>query len=101
MAENRVKDIGVRKVLGASVLNITTLLSRDFLALVFVSILLATPIAWWAMHTWLQDFNYRISIQWWVFILAGTGAVLIALATVSYNSIRAAMSNPVKSLRSE
>lgn len=101
MAENRIKEIGVRKVLGASVLNITTLLSKDFLALVFVSILIATPIAWWAMHSWLQDFNYRISIQWWVFIMAGAGAVLIALATVSYNSIRAAMSNPTKNLRSE
>ncbi|MBO9632755.1 MAG: ABC transporter permease [Chitinophagaceae bacterium] len=101
MAENRVKEIGVRKVLGASILSITTLLSKDFLALVLVSIFIATPIAWWAMHTWLKDFNYRISIQWWVFILAGAGAVLIALATVSYNSIKAAMSNPTKSLRSE
>jgi putative ABC transport system permease protein len=101
MAESRIKEIGVRKVLGASVLSITTLLSKDFLALVLVSILIATPIAWWAMHTWLQDFNYRISIQWWVFILAGASAILIAIATVSYNSIRAAMSNPTKSLRSE
>jgi ABC-type antimicrobial peptide transport system permease subunit len=101
MAESRIKEIGVRKVLGASVLSITTLLSKDFLALVLVSILIATPIAWWAMHTWLQDFNYRISIQWWVFIMAGASAILIAIATVSYNSIRAAMSNPTKSLRSE
>ncbi|WP_225979892.1 ABC transporter permease [Pseudobacter ginsenosidimutans] len=101
MAENRIKEIGVRKVLGASVLSITTLLSKDFLALVLVSLVIATPIAWWAMHTWLQDYTYRISIQWWVFILAGAGAILIALATVSYNSIKAAMSNPTKSLRSE
>lgn len=101
MAENRVKEIGVRKVLGASVFNITSLLSKDFLALVIVSIVIATPIAWWAMHTWLQDFNYRISIRWWVFLLAGGGAILIALGTVSYNSIRAAMANPTRSLRSE
>ena len=101
MAENRIKEIGVRKVLGASVLSITTLLSKDFLALVLVALVIATPIAWWAMHTWLQDYTYRISIQWWVFILAGAGAILIALATVSYNSIKAAMSNPTKSLRSE
>lgn len=101
MAENRVKEIGVRKVLGASVLDITSLLSRDFLALVAVSILLATPIAWWAMHKWLQEFDYRITIQWWVFALAGIVSILIALATVSYNSIRAAMANPTKSLRNE
>ena len=101
MAENRIKEIGVRKVLGASVLSITTLLSKDFLALVLVALVIATPIAWWAMHAWLQDYTYRISIQWWVFILAGAGAILIALATVSYNSIKAAMSNPTKSLRSE
>ncbi|NML23671.1 FtsX-like permease family protein [Pseudoflavitalea sp. G-6-1-2] len=101
MAENRVKEIGVRKVLGASVLDITSLLSKDFLVLVAVSILLATPVAWWAMHKWLLDFNYRVTIQWWVFAMAGVLSILIALATVSYNSIRAAMANPTKSLRNE
>ena len=101
MAENRIKEIGVRKVLGASVLTITSLLSREFLALVGISILLATPIAWFFMNLWLNDFQYRIHIEWWVFILAGTLAIVISLATVSYQAIRAAVANPVKSLRTE
>ena len=101
MAENRIKEIGVRKVLGASVLTITSLLSREFLALVGISILLATPIAWFFMNIWLHDFQYRIHIEWWVFILAGTLAIVISLATVSYQAIRAAVANPVKSLRTE
>ncbi|MEP7373248.1 MAG: ABC transporter permease [Chitinophagaceae bacterium] len=101
MAENRIKEIGVRKVLGASVTNITTLLSKDFLKLVMVSFVIAAPVAYWAMHTWLQNFPYRITIQWWVFALAGLSAIFIALFTVSFQAIKAAIVNPVKSLRTE
>jgi len=101
MAENRIKEIGVRKVLGASVFTITSLLSREFLALVGISILIASPIAWFFMNLWLNDFQYRIHIQWWVFILAGTLAIFISLVTVSYQAIRAAVANPVKCLRTE
>ncbi|MGV3558695.1 ABC transporter permease [Larkinella arboricola] len=100
-AEQRTKEIGVRKVLGASVGGILVLLSKDFLKLVFVAILLASPVAWWAMHRWLQSFTYRIDIEWWMFALAGLLAVAIALLTVSFQSIRAALMNPVRSLRSE
>jgi putative ABC transport system permease protein len=101
MAQNRIKEIGVRKVLGASVTNITTLLSKDFLKLVIISLLIASPLAWWAMHIWLQGFAYRVSIEWWVFALAGVSALLIALLTVSFQAIKAAIANPVKSLRTE
>lgn len=101
MAESRVKEIGVRKVLGASVTGLTALLSKDFLTLVVISFALATPVAWWAMYSWLSNYPYRVSIQWWVFALAGLLSVLIALATVSYQAIRAALANPVKSLRTE
>ena len=97
----RTKEIGVRKVLGASVGNIIVLLSADFIRLVIVAILLAAPIAWYIMHRWLQDFAYRIEIGWWVFILAGLLAVVIALVTISYQAARAAVANPVKALRSE
>jgi putative ABC transport system permease protein len=97
----RTKEIGVRKVLGASIGNIVLLLSRDFIGLVIVAFLVASPLAWFIMHKWLQDFAYRINIEWWVFALAGFLAVAIALATISYQAIRAAMSNPVISLRSE
>jgi putative ABC transport system permease protein len=100
-AEQRTKEIGVRKVLGASVANIVTLLSKDFLKLVLVAIVIASPIAYYAMHRWLQDFAYRVDISWWIFGLAGLLAVGIALLTVSFQSIRAALVNPVKSLRSE
>lgn len=100
-AENRIKEIGVRKVLGASVAGITTLLSKDFLALVVISLMVATPIAYWAMSKWLMSYTYRISINWWVFALAGILAIFIALITVSYQSVKAALANPVKSLRSE
>lgn len=100
-AEQRTKEIGVRKVLGASVAGIITLLSKDFLKLVLVAILIASPIAWYLMNAWLQDFTYRIDIEWWVFALAGLLAVSIALLTVSFQSIKAALMNPVKSLRSE
>ncbi|RYF57118.1 MAG: FtsX-like permease family protein, partial [Cytophagaceae bacterium] len=97
----RTKEIGVRKVLGASVASIVALLSSDFLKLVFIALLIASPIAGYVMNGWLQDFAYRISIGWWVFALAGTLAIAIALLTVSYQSIKAALVNPVNSLRSE
>lgn len=99
--ERRIKEIGVRKVLGATVINISTLLSRDFLKLIGLSCLLAFPLAWWIMHNWLQNYEYRVAISWWNFPLAGILVVLIALATVSFQSINAALSNPVKSLRTE
>jgi ABC-type antimicrobial peptide transport system permease subunit len=101
MAENRIKEIGIRKVLGASVAGITTLLSKDFLKLVIISILIASPLAWWAMHKWLEDYPYRVDIKWWVFLAAGITSVLIALCTVSYQAIKAAVANPVKNLRTE
>lgn len=101
MAEKRTKEIGVRKVLGASVLNVVTLLSKDFLKLIFVSILTASPLAWWLMNKWLQDFAYKINIGWWIFLLAGSIALFIALVTISFQAIKAAMANPVKSLRTE
>ncbi|GAB2790036.1 ABC transporter permease [Rhabdobacter roseus] len=97
----RTKEIGIRKVLGASVYGIMGLLSKDFLKLVLIGILIASPLAWFALDRWLQDFAYRISVQWWVFALAGTLAVGVALLTVSLQSIKAALMNPVKSLRSE
>jgi len=101
MAENRIKEIGVRKVLGASVFGITALLSKDFLKLVIVSIMIATPIAWWAMSAWLKTYTYRTDIEWWVFLMAGLLSVAVAVITVSYQSIKAAIANPVKSLRTE
>ena len=97
----RTKEIGVRKVLGASVSNIVSLLSMDFIKLVLVSAVIAFPIAWYAMHTWLQDFAYRIAINWWIFVIAGITALLIALLTVSFQAVKAAVANPVKSLRTE
>ncbi|ULT27398.1 hypothetical protein KUH03_11990 [Sphingobacterium sp. E70] len=101
IAELRTKEIGIRKVLGASVSGITTMLSKDFIKLVIISIVLASPIAWWAMNKWLQDFSYRIEIQWWIFALAGAATVLVAFVTVSSQAIRAANHNPVKTLRDE
>lgn len=99
--EQRTKEIGIRKVLGASLASINTLLSRDFLALVVLSIVIASPIAWWAMRKWLQGFAYRINIQWWMFAAAGIIAVVTAVVTVSYHAIKAGIANPVDSLRSE
>ncbi|WP_409012922.1 ABC transporter permease [Emticicia sp. C21] len=100
-AENRIKEIGIRKVLGASTFNLTALLSKDFLRLVIIAFAVASPIAWWAMTKWLADYNYRITIGWWTFALAGLMAVSIALLTISYQAIKAALSNPVKSLKTE
>jgi putative ABC transport system permease protein len=97
----RTKEIGIRKVLGASVSNILVLLSTDFVKLIVVALLVATPLAWYLMYQWLQEFAYRINVPWWVFLLAGSVAVFIALATVSIQTMKAAMTNPVKSLRTE
>jgi ABC-type antimicrobial peptide transport system permease subunit len=101
MAENRIKEIGVRKVLGASVAGITALLSKDFLKLVIISFIIASPIAWFAMDKWLQTYNYRVHIEWWVFAMTAIVSIIIAIITVSYQAIKAAITNPVKSLRSE
>ena len=101
MAETRIKEIGIRKVLGASFANITTLLSGDFIKLVLISIVVAIPVAWWAMNNWLQNYQYRTQISLWIFLLAGVLAIVIALATISFQSIKAAIANPVKSLRTQ
>ena len=100
-AERRTKEIGIRKVLGASVTGLTGLLAKEFLQLVTVSCVIAFPFAWWFMHNWLQDYAYRTSIHWWMFALAGIAALLIALITVSFQAIKAAIANPVRSLRTE
>jgi len=101
MAEQRTKEIGIRKVLGASVGNVVAMLSKDFLLLVGIASVLAFPVAWWAMNKWLQDFEYRVNISIWVFVLAGISALIIALLTVSFQAVKAAIANPVKSLRTE
>jgi len=101
MAEQRTKEIGVRKVLGATVFTIWRLLSKDFVGLVIIALIIATPAAWYFMSKWLQGYQYRAPISWWVFAATAIGAVAITLLTVSYQSIRAALANPVKSLRSE
>jgi ABC-type antimicrobial peptide transport system permease subunit len=100
-AERRIKEIGIRKVLGASVTGLAGLLSKDFMQLVGISCAIAFPIAWWAVNDWLKNYQYRIEIHWWVFAVAGILAMVIALATVSFQAVKAALMNPVKSLRSE
>ena len=100
-AERRIKEIGVRKVLGASVPGIAMLLSKDFLKLVGIACVVAFPVAWWVMHNWLDGYKYRVEISGWIFVVAGISAVLIALVTVSFQSIKAAIANPVKNLRTE
>jgi putative ABC transport system permease protein len=99
--QQRIREISIRKVLGATGGNIVTMLSRDFLRLVMIAALLAFPVAWWMMHRWLQDFAYRVQISWWVFGISAGSALLVALLTVSFQAVKAAMANPVKTLRSE
>jgi predicted permease len=101
MAVQRIKEVGIRKVLGASAANIVVLFSKEFIALIAIAFVIASPIAWYFMNQWLQDYQYRISISWWIFLLGGLASVMIALLTVSFQAIRAAVANPVKSLRSE
>jgi putative ABC transport system permease protein len=100
-AQQRVKEIGVRKVLGATLLNITLLISKDFLKLVLIANVIAFPVALWAINKWLQEYAYHIDLEWWVFGMAAALALIIALLTVSYQAFKAAFSNPVKSLRAE
>jgi putative ABC transport system permease protein len=100
-AEQRIREIGIRKVLGASVGNIVTLMSKDFLRLVLIAVLIALPLAWWVMKRWLEDFVYRITLSWWMFAAAGVLAIAIAFITVSYQALRAAMSNPVEAIKHE
>ena len=97
----RTKEIGIRKVLGASVTNIVSVLSSDFIKLVCIAFLIGAPLAWWATDKWLQNFAYRTSMSWWVFVLAGLFMLLLALLTLGIQTVRAAMANPVKSLRTE
>jgi putative ABC transport system permease protein len=100
-AQQRIKEIGIRKVLGASVSSIVAILSKDFIKLATVATIIATPVAWWVMSKWLQDFTYRINMSWWIFVAAGAACVLIAVMTVSFQAIKAALSNPIKNLRTE
>jgi putative ABC transport system permease protein len=101
LAEQRTKEIGIRKVLGASIPDLLVLLSRGYVFLILLSILIAAPIAWWGMHTWLQDFAYRQPVQWWIFPAVGGAALGIALLTTGYQSIKTAMRNPIDSLKTE
>ncbi len=101
VAEQRTKEIGIRKVLGASVANLWQLLSKDFVILIIISSIIAAPIAWYFMNDWLQKYTYRTEISWWIFVTAGIGALAITLLTVSYQAIKAALMNPVKSLKTE
>ena len=101
MAVQRIKEVGIRKVLGATVGNIVYLFSKEFIILIAIAFAIATPLAWYFMHQWLQDYAYRIDIDWWVFAASGLVAIIIALATISFQAIKAAVANPVKSLRTE
>jgi ABC-type antimicrobial peptide transport system permease subunit len=101
MAVQRIKEVGIRKVLGATAGNIVYLFSKEFIILIAIAFAIATPIAWHYMHQWLQDYAYRINISWWLFAAGGLAAIIIALATISFQAIKAAIANPVKSLRTE
>ena len=101
VSEQRTKEMGIRKVVGATVFNIWRILSKDFILLTVISCIIATPIAYYFLINWLQNYTYRIDISWWIFLLVSFGAVIITLITVSYQAIKAAFANPVKSLRSE
>ncbi|MDP4130392.1 MAG: hypothetical protein Q8939_09535 [Bacteroidota bacterium] len=100
-AELRIKEISIRKVLGASVLRISGTLSREFLQLVVLSCLISFPLAWWAMHNWLQNYAYHIEISWWIFLIAGLMAILNALITIGFQAVRAAIANPIEALRTD
>ena len=100
-AEKRTKEIGIRKVLGASVRNVVSILSTEFLKLVFIALLIAMPVAWLAASKWLQNYPYRITLSWWIFAVASMLVVIVAFATVSFQAVKAAMANPVKNLRTE
>jgi len=101
IAEQRTKEIGIRKVLGASVTNIVRMLSTDFVKLVMLAFMIATPIAWWFMNQWLQDFAFRIDLNWLIFVVTGLVALVVALITLSFQAIKAAIANPINALRSE
>jgi ABC-type antimicrobial peptide transport system permease subunit len=101
MAAQRIKEVGIRKVLGATSANIVYLFSKEFIILIAIAFVIATPIAWYYMNQWLQDYAYRIDVSWWIFFVGGIAAIVIALATISFQAIKAAMANPVKSLRTE
>ena len=100
-AEKRTKEISIRKVLGASVTNIVIMLSRGFVVLIIIALFIASPVAWYFMNNWLQDFAYRINISWLVFVVAGLSAIIISLATVGFQAVKTAIANPVKNLRTE
>jgi ABC-type antimicrobial peptide transport system permease subunit len=101
MAVQRIKEVGIRKVLGASAGNIVYLFSKEFIMLIAIAFVIATPIAWYFMHQWLEDYAYRIDVSWMIFFVSGIIAIVIALLTISFQAIKAALANPVKSLRSE
>jgi len=101
MAVQRIKEVGIRKVLGATPGNIVYLFSKEFIILIAIAFAIAAPLAWYFMHQWLQDYAYRIGVSWWIFLAGGIVAIIIALATISFQAIKAAVANPIKSLRTE